>query len=43
MCDFATHLGHFIASTDKKSIVKSAKFTLVHECITSGEEGAQEG
>ena len=26
MCDSATHLGHFIASTDKKSIVKSAKF-----------------
>ena len=25
MCDSATHLGHFIASTDKKSIVKSAK------------------
>ena len=25
MCDYATHLGHFIASTDKKSIVKSAK------------------
>ena len=23
MCDSATHLGHFIASTDKKSIVKS--------------------
>ena len=25
MCDSATHLGHFISSTDKKSIVKSAK------------------
>ena len=25
MCDSATRLGHFIASTDKKSIVKSAK------------------
>ena len=25
MCDSATHFGHFIASTDKKSIVKSAK------------------
>ena len=25
MCDSATHLGHFIASTDKKSFVKSAK------------------
>ena len=25
MSDSATHLGHFIASTDKKSIVKSAK------------------
>ena len=25
MCDSATHLGHFIAYTDKKSIVKSAK------------------
>ena len=25
MCDSATHSGHFIASTDKKSIVKSAK------------------
>ena len=25
MCDSATHLGHFIASTDKKSIVKSVK------------------
>ena len=25
MCDSATHLGHFIASTDKKIIVKSAK------------------
>ena len=24
MCDSATHLGQFIASTDKKSIVKSA-------------------
>ena len=24
MCDSATHLGHFIASTDNKSIVKSA-------------------
>ena len=24
MCESATHLGHFIASTDKKSIVKSA-------------------
>ena len=23
-CDSATHLGHFIASTDRKSIVKSA-------------------
>ena len=23
MCDSASHLGHFIASTDKKSIVKS--------------------
>ena len=25
MCDSATHLGHFISSTDQKSIVKSAK------------------
>ena len=25
MCDSVTHLGHFISSTDKKSIVKSAK------------------
>ena len=25
MCDSATHLGQVIASTDKKSIVKSAK------------------
>ena len=25
MCDSATHLSHFISSTDKKSIVKSAK------------------
>ena len=25
MCDSATHLGHFISSPDKKSIVKSAK------------------
>ena len=25
MCDSATHLGHFIASTDKKIMVKSAK------------------
>ena len=25
MCDSATHVGHFISSTDKKSIVKSAK------------------
>ena len=25
MCDSATHLGHFISSTDKKSSVKSAK------------------
>ena len=25
MCDSATHLGQFISSTDKKSIVKSAK------------------
>ena len=25
MCDSATQLGHFIASTDKKSIVKSEK------------------
>ena len=28
MCDSATHFGHFIASTDKKSIVKSAKSCL---------------
>ena len=26
MGDSVTHLGHFISSTDKKSIVKSAKF-----------------
>ena len=26
MCDSATHLGHFISSTDKKSIVKSVKY-----------------
>ena len=25
MCDSATHLGHFTSSTDKNSIVKSAK------------------
>ena len=25
MCDSATHLGHFISSTDKKHIVKSTK------------------
>ena len=25
MCDSATHLGHFISYTDKKSIVKSVK------------------
>ena len=25
MCDSTTHLGHFISSTDKKGIVKSAK------------------
>ena len=25
MCDSTTHLGHFISSTDKKSIVKTAK------------------
>ena len=25
MCDSTAHLGHFISSTDKKSIVKSAK------------------
>ena len=25
MCDSATHLGHFISSTDKKSNVKAAK------------------
>ena len=25
MCDSATHLGHFISSTEKKSIVKSPK------------------
>ena len=26
MCDSVTHLGHFISSTDKKGIVKSAKY-----------------
>ena len=25
MCNSATYLGHFISSTDKKSIIKSAK------------------
>ena len=32
MCDSATHLGHFISSTDTKSIVKSAKSCFWRSC-----------
>ena len=40
MCDSATHLGHCIASTDKKSIVKSANLVsgevLIFVCLILG-------